>query len=149
MKKFNFRLQTALKYREILEDQAKNAYKEALGLLNISKQELIELESSKSNIVQQLDTDIRTGIHPHQRYLAETFYQQLIYLIYMKKQKISEQQKKAGQLLLIWEQKQKEAEAVRKLREKQYLLYVREIEKQEQNFLDDVFLAKKTREQAG
>lgn len=146
MKRFVFKLENVLKYRETLESLAKNAYREALQQLNIERNKLLELQKMQESLKAAYNLEPGTVIDPDILIFASTYASQLMFLIREQKMVIEEQENVVKEKFEEWNEKRKDVKVIKRLEEKKWREYLREMDKEEQKFQDEVFIAKKIRE---
>jgi flagellar FliJ protein len=145
MKRFNFKLKTVLKYREILENLAKSSYQEAIRILNLEKNRLLTLEKRRNDLMPAYNIKAGTIIDPEMLSLLSLYTVQLFYLIEMQKEVIIEKEKTVKEKYEEWDKKRKDVKVIKRLEEKKWKEYLKEAEKEEQKFNDEVFIAKTVR----
>lgn len=148
MKKFVFKLETALKYRELLEDIAKNEYREALSTLNRGMEELTSLIKRREQVYTDFKRDEGVVISSDEYMLMEMAGGQLKVLIRRQDAEVVRLRHTAQDKLKNWQDKRKDAEIIRKLKEKKKKEHKLMLEKEEQSFLDELFIGKTIREGA-
>lgn len=146
MRRFNFKLENVLKYRITLENLAKSAYQEALRLLNREKDFLLNLQNTKKELMQAYNIKAGTIVHPETLFFITRYNSQLLQLIERQKQIIAENERITREKFDEWNQKRKDAEVIERLKEKKWQAYLREADKEDQKFQDEIFIAKKIRE---
>lgn len=148
MKRFKFKLENVLSYRVTLEGLAKNNYQEAVRLLNLEKERLVELEKTRHDLMVAYNNDMRVGavIHPDQVILWARYSSQLAAMITLQHKRIIEKQKIVQEKFQEWNRRRKDVKVIEKLKEKRWQQYLKDIEKEDQKFQDEIFLAKKIRE---
>ncbi len=149
MKRFVFKLQNVLKYRETLETLAKNVYSEAARLLNIETDKLHEIEERRDESIAAFNK-LKSGseIDPEMFNFLSNYTSQLLFLMDSQKQVILEKEKAAKEKLEAYNEKRKDVKVIKRLEEKKWKEYLREMDKEEQAFQDEIFLAKTAREMA-
>ncbi len=148
MKKFVFKLETALKYREMLEDIAKNEYREALRILNEGMEKLEALIKKREMVYAGVQREAGSVIKPDEYMLMEMAGGQLKVLIRKQDEVVVKLRREAAEKLKEWQNKRKDAEIIRKLKEKKKAEHKKAMEKEEQAFLDELFIGKSIREGA-
>ena len=145
MKKFNFKLQSLLKYRKYLEDLAKQETSKALKNVIESKKTIEKLKSDYSKVSDELNKAILKKIS------ADEFRQYHDYLNYIEND-ISEKTTVKIKLQKIFLDKQKiltqktvNKKVVELLKKKKTTQYMEEFHKAEQNITDEVAVLKKVR----
>ena len=84
MKRFVFKLESVLKYRETLENLAKNIYREAIRLLNIEKDKLLVLEKKRDDLKAAYNLKAGAVVQPQVLTFLSIYKAQLLYLIEQK-----------------------------------------------------------------
>lgn len=146
MKRFVFKLATVLRYRETLEKMAKNAYSEAQRLLNIEKEKLLVLETKRDNLKAAYNVKAGDAAQPEILSFLSIYSAQLLYLIRRQKGITQEKEKAAKEKFDEWNRKRKDVKIIKRLEEKKRLEYLRQVDKEEQKFQDEIFIAKTVRE---
>jgi flagellar protein FliJ len=146
MKRFTFKLENVLHYRVTLENLAKSAYQEALRLLNMEKERLLTLEHIKTDLMQGYNIKPGTVVHPETLSFIARYTSQLLYLIERQKHLIQEKESLARDSFETWNQKRKDVKVIERLKEKKWKEYLRESEKEDQKFQDEIFIAKTIRQ---
>jgi flagellar FliJ protein len=129
-----------------LENLAKSAYQEALRLLNREKDFLLNLQNTKKELMQAYNIKAGTIVHPETLTFITRYNSQLLQLIEQQKQIIAENERITKEKFDEWNQKRKDAEVIERLKEKKWQAYLREADKEDQKFQDEIFIAKKIRE---
>ena len=145
MKRFTFKLENVLKYRETLENLAKNEYREALRLLNIEKEKLLDYQQRRDRLKSAYDLDAGSTIDPEMLTLLTTYTGQLLYLIDKQKTAVLKKEKIAKKKFEEWNGKRKDVKVIKRLEEKKWDEYLREADKEEQKFQDEIFIARTVR----
>lgn len=145
MKKFVFKLDSVLKYRETLESLAKNEYREALRLLNIEKERLLELKKKREALKASYDLKAGAVVSPEILSFVSIYSAQLLYLTGKQRETIIAHEKTVKEKFDAWNHKRKDVKVIKKLEEKKWKEYLREADKEEQKFQDEVFIAKTVR----
>lgn len=146
MKRFKFKLENVLKYRITLENLAKNSYSEALRVLNTEKDRLNHLENSKKRLMLAYNIKAGSIATPETLEFISRFASQLVHLIEQQKKVIAEKERVANKKFQEWNKKRKDVRIIEQLKEKKWKEYLRDIEKEEQKFQDEIFIAKRVRE---
>jgi flagellar protein FliJ len=146
MKRFVFKLETVLRYRETLEKMAKNAYSEAQHLLNIEKEKLLVLETKRDNLKAAYNLKAGDAAQPEILSFLSIYNTQLLYLIRQQKRITQEKEKAAKEKFDEWNLKRKDVKVIKRLEEKKQQEYLRQVDKEEQKFQDEIFIAKTVRE---
>ncbi len=146
MKRFVFKLETVLKYRETLEKMAKNAYSEAQRLLNIEKDKLLTLETKRDNLKAAYNVKAGAVVLPEVLSFLSIYSAQLLYLIRLQKRVTQEKEQAAKEKFAEWNRKRKDVKIIKRLEEKKWQEYLKQVDKEEQKFQDEIFIAKTVRE---
>jgi len=146
LKKFNFRLQPVLKYREHLENVARQEYVEAYMDVEAAQAQIVRIEQDYQNQADRAEQKALNGIP------AQLFRQFNEYLESLK-QDIVLKRKEHEQLQRVLAVKQQtltkksvERKVIERLREKKRSEYVEEFQAEEQKVADDISSLKKARE---
>jgi flagellar FliJ protein len=135
-----------LKYRKTLEDLAKNEYRDAMHKVNLEQETLRHMKESQRQLMRFYDIKAGAVVQPEMLHLVGRYSVQLAQLIDMQKDIIIEKQKIAQEKLHHWNKKRQDMKVVEKLREKKWNEYLRESDKEDQKFQDEIHIAKKVRE---
>jgi len=141
MKRFTFKLETVLKYRETLENLAKIEYREALRLLNIEKEKLLDYQQRRDRLKSAYNLDAGSIVDPEMLTLLTDYTGQLLYLIDKQKTAVLKKEKIAKKKFEEWDGKRKDVKVIKRLEEKKWDEYLREADKEEQKFQDEIFIA--------
>jgi flagellar FliJ protein len=146
MRRFNFKLENVLNYRITLERLAKSAYQEALRVLNTQKDFLLQLENTRKELMQSYNIKAGTVVHPETLTFISRYTIQLIQLMERQKKIIAESEEIAKTKFDKWNHTRKDVKVIERLKEKKWQEYLRETDKEDQKFQDEIFIAKKIRE---
>jgi flagellar export protein FliJ len=146
MRKFKFRLDTVLRYKINLERLAKQSY-----------QRKLQEKSSQLLLIKNLNLEKSAMILNFNRQVSNTGDPVVYKLFYNYLLNIDQVILRHRGLLLIiekdlkvrfdlWNKKRTEVKIVRKIKTQSWKKYQFELDKAEQHFLDDIFIAKKVRE---
>lgn len=131
MHKFHFKLQKILEYREAIEEQAKKAYLE-------KKARLLEAETALRQIAKRRHDVLLSSAHDLATLQAkETFLLQLDEEERSQKIIINVLQTEEEKARLLWQEKNKEAKTLQKLKEHRKQEWIYLFNKEEQNAMDD------------
>ncbi|MEA2060960.1 MAG: flagellar export protein FliJ [Thermodesulfobacteriota bacterium] len=146
MKKFIFRLESLLIYRNHLEYIARQEMAEAYRQVKALEESIFRLKEEFSAAAQQLDTASARGI------TARMFKEYTDYLNAVERDIAAETDRKKTLEKALWKsqdrlrEKSVDRKAIERLKEKQKKQYVDEFLKVEQKSLDEVMALKKARE---
>ncbi len=143
MKKFKFKLAQVLRYRILLEDIAKSAYQVALSELQNRINRLKELEHEKITVGKGLVIKKGAEISVQTLEFISIYVKQLNFLIELQADLINKQKIIIKEKLEDWTMRRKDSKVIKNLEEKQKREYISASEKEEQRFLDDIFLARR------
>ncbi|HLP47870.1 MAG TPA: flagellar export protein FliJ [Candidatus Deferrimicrobium sp.] len=146
MKRFVFKLDNVLKYRETLENLAKNAYSEALRLFHIEKNKLVALETKRDHLKAAYDVKAGSVTMPDVLSFLNNYSGQLLFLIGQQREVTSEKEKVVREKFADWNRKRRDVKIMKRLEEKKKQEYLRQVDKEEQKFQDEIFIAKTVRE---
>ncbi len=146
MKQFKFKLESVLNYRTTLEDVAKTNYREALRVLNIEKEKLHQFEGNQKALMVRYNFEAGAVVHTDTLAFISRYSAQLIHLIHGQKLIIEKKREIANGKFILWNQRRQEVKVVEKLKEKKWNQYLREVNKEEQQFQDEIFIAKQIRD---
>lgn len=146
MKRFVFKLENVLKYRITVEELAKNEYRNALMILNLEREKLRQFQEQQHNLSQYYNIKAGAVVHAEMLLFVARCATQLAELITQQQEIIKQKEKIAAEKLQVWQVKRQEVKVVEKLKEKKWNHYIREVDKEDQKFQDEIFIAKKIRE---
>lgn len=146
MKRFVFKLENVLKYRHTMENLAKTAYREALRLLNIEKDKLMQLLDSRHALMQAYNIKAGSIVHPEELNFLARYTLQLTHLIEQQRTVIKTKEEISREKFLEWNKKRMDVKVMERLKEKRWQEYLREIDKEDQKFQDEIFIAKTIRD---
>lgn len=146
MKKFNFKLQPVLKYREHLENLARQEYVKAQMDVNSAKEMIVlmeqEYEITADNIEQQTSKGISAMLFRQYNDYLDSLENDIVL-----KRKEHEQLKKVVAVKhQALTKKSVEKKVIERLKEKKKSEYVEEFQVEEQKRADDISSLKKARE---
>lgn len=146
MKKFNFKLQPVLKYREHLENLARQEYVKAQMDVNAAKEMIVlmeqEYEITADNIEQQTSKGISAMLFRQYNDYLDSLENDIVL-----KRKEHEQLKKVVAVKhQALTKKSVEKKVIERLKEKKKSEYVEEFQVEEQKRADDISSLKKARE---
>ena len=81
MKRFKFKLENVLEYRVTLETLAKNAYQEALRILNIERDNLLHLFNLRKELMNSYNIKAGEVVQPETLMFLSRYTVQLVHLI--------------------------------------------------------------------
>jgi flagellar export protein FliJ len=142
MKKFKFKLAQVLRYRLLLEDIAKSTYQASLTELQNRINKLKELEHEKITVRKGLVIKKGAKISAQIFEFISIYLKQLNFLIDIQADLINQQKIITKEKLEDWTMRRKDSKIIKNLEEKQKREYIEASEKEEQRFLDDIFLAR-------
>ncbi len=145
MKKYKYKLETVLKYRMVLEKLAKNDYLKELSRLNFEKEKLLNLINVKNEIIENFDPSNKEKFNSDELVFFNNYLKQLLYLIEEQKKVIEEHNEVVKEKFNEWNEKRKGVKVLEKLKEKDFKLWLKEFDKEEQKFVDEVFIGKYVR----
>ncbi|MBF0302473.1 MAG: flagellar export protein FliJ [Desulfamplus sp.] len=149
MKKFNFRLQPVLKYREHLENIAKQEYFQASMDVKSAEEQIKQMEQGYQITSDNVEQETRKGI-PAQLFRQYNDYLEALENDIILKRKEHEQLQK---VLAVKQQaltkKSVERKVIERLREKKKSEYVEEFMAEDQKRADDMTSLKTAREASG
>ncbi len=146
MKRFKFNLENLLNSRITVESQAKNTYHEAMRLLNLERDRLLSLENSRKKLMQSYNIEAGTVVSPDAPVFLARYTSQLLHLIRQQKQILRENENLTKKKFEEWNHKRKDVKVLEQLKTKKWEEYLKKAEKEEQQFQDEIFIAKKIRE---
>lgn len=149
MKRFKFKLENVLEYRVTLETLAKNAYQEALRVLNIERDNLLHLFNLRKELMNSYNIKAGDVVQPETLMFLSRYTVQLAHLIERQTIVVTEKEEISKEKLQDWTKKRMDLKVIERLKEKKWKEYLKEIDKEDQKFQDEIFIAKKVNEVRG
>lgn len=149
MKRFKFKLENVLEYRVTLETLAKNAYQEALRILNIERDNLLHLFNLRKELMNSYNIKAGEVVQPEMLMFLSRYTVQLAHLIERQTIVVTEKEEISKEKLQDWTKKRMDLKVIERLKEKKWKEYLKEIDKEDQKFQDEIFIAKKINEVRG
>lgn len=149
MKRFKFKLENVLEYRVTLETLAKNAYQEALRILNIERDNLLHLFNLRKELMNSYNIKAGEVVQPETLMFLSRYTVQLVHLIDRQTLVVTEKEEISKEKLQDWTKKRMDLKVIERLKEKKWKEYLKEIDKEDQKFQDEIFIAKKINEVRG
>lgn len=150
MKKFNFKLESVLKYRKTLADQAKDELAKAHKSRDDSEQALTEAIEKEGNHREVFKEDQKKQIIDIHSMLAHLRY--LAHLVGDKRHKqreLFQKEKELENKRRIYVEKSRDKKAMEKLKEKKKSEYLRETMNVEQKVIDESAVMRHSRKEKG
>lgn len=138
MKKFKFRLETLLKYRKILEDQARLELAEADRRLKEEQSKLKKLEDDLNRTIEALYQKQSETVTAEELSLYSSYISRLKHNITMQEIKVAEAEKYRFECLKKLEEAMRRRKLVESLKDKQLKNYYIELLREEQKYLDEI-----------
>lgn len=138
MKRFEFRLQRVLDYREALESWAKDAYLEARATRLVAEQEFEHIDDRRKKLCQSIvETleDRKTIERMFQKYDDDEAQQRTIVEILVQEEDVKRSD---------WIVKKQEVDTLQKLREEEHETWRYEANREEQKELDEFATMRRT-----
>ncbi len=145
MKRFVFKLENVLKYRNTVEELAKNDYRNALMILNLEREKLQGFQEKQRQLAQYYDIKAGTVVQADMLLFVARCAAQLAELVLLQYDIITQKEKIVAEKLQVWQVKRQDLKVVEKLKEKKWTQYLREVDIEDQKFQDEIFIAKKIR----
>ena len=146
MKKFQFRLQSLLKYKRHLEQVAKQAMAQAVADLLACEQHLAGLQNDRITAMDQLDAQVEKGMDAGQFNRYRQFITAVDQIIMLERTRKTELEKILDNKRDALKQRTIEKKALERLREKQAREYTHEMLREEQKNLDEIASLRTARE---
>ncbi len=143
MKKFKFKLANVLKYRETLEQLAKQEYRDAVQVVNRERDKLVELRNQQNSMKSVFNIEAGAVVDPEMLSMASFYMGRLFALMEEQKKIIAQKEIILQEKFKAWNEKRKEVKVIKRLEEKQWSTYQREVDKEDQKIQDELFIAKK------
>lgn len=138
-----FKLQTVLKYRKTLEEQAQQRLAELLAVDGRLRQQQGEISTHLEGLTRQLEEKQQGGLSVLELRLYEdqiVHQQQLINQIQRQLEEVGVQLNERRQELMV---AARERKMIEKLKEKQLAEYLQKLDRKERNMLDEISLRQK------
>jgi flagellar FliJ protein len=146
MKKFQFRLQSLLRYKRHLEQVAKQEMARAVADVLACEQRITQLQNQKISVTDQLDTLVEQGMGAGQFNRYRQFITAVDQMTILEHNKKTELEKILDKKRDILKQKTIDKKSLERLREKQEREYTHEMLREEQKGLDEIASLKTARE---
>ena len=146
MKKFQFRLQSLLKYKRHLEQVAKQEMAKAVADVLTCEQRIAGLQKDRISATDQLDSLVEKGMGAGQFNRYRQFITAVDQMIILERNKKTELEKILSDKRDTLKQKTIDKKSLERLREKQAREYTHEMIREEQKSLDEVASLKTARE---
>lgn len=146
MKKFQFRLQSLLKYKRHLEQVAKQEMAKAVADVLACEQRIIALQQDRISATDQLDALVEKGMGAGQFNRYRQFITAIDQTIIFERNRKIELEKILDEKRNILKQKTIDKKSLERLREKQEREYTHEMLREEQKGLDEIASLKTARE---
>ncbi|MCW8800160.1 MAG: flagellar export protein FliJ [Desulfobacter sp.] len=146
MKKFQFRLQSLLKYKRHLEQVAKQEMAKAVADVLTCEQRITELQKDRISATDQLESQVEKGMGAGQFNRYTEFITALDQMIIREQSKKTELEKILSDKRDALKQRTIEKKSLERLREKQAREYTQEMIREEQKGLDEIASLKTARE---
>ncbi|MBF0102908.1 MAG: flagellar export protein FliJ [Desulfobacterales bacterium] len=146
MKKFQFRLQSLLRYREFLEREAKQQLLQAQSEVIACDERIKKYSEAYESWALKLENRTGEGINFYQYQLYTNYLESMDTMIKQETQlraKLQEKVHKAQQLVL---QKQKDKKILENFKERKKELYYQEVMALEQKETDETIILRKVKE---
>ena len=146
MKKFQFRLQSLLKYKRHLEQVAKQEMAKAVADVLTCEQRITELQKDRVSATDQLEFQVEKGMGAGRFNRYTEFITALDQMIILEQNKKTELEKILSDKRDALKQRTIEKKSLERLREKQAREYTQEMIREEQKGLDEIASLKTARE---
>ncbi|MBP8828419.1 MAG: flagellar export protein FliJ [Desulfobacter sp.] len=138
MKKFQFRLQSLLKYKRHLEQVAKQSMAQSVADLLACEQHITELQNDRITATDQLDALVEKGMGAGQFNRYRQFITAVDQMIMLEHTRKTELEKILDDKRKALKQRTIEKKALERLREKQAREYTHKMLREEQKNLDEM-----------
>jgi len=146
MKKFQFRLQSLLKYKRHLEQVAKQEMAKAVADVLACEQRIAQLQQERISATDQLDDLVEKGIGAGQFNRYRQFITAIDQTIILERNKKTKLEKILDAKRKTLKQKTIEKKSLERLRKKQEREYTHEMLREEQKNMDEIASLKTARE---
>lgn len=137
MKTFKFTLNTVLKYKEQVLGYSKAEYAKALQAVRECEKKIKDLESMYEQQAKECENRKRNGIDILNLKIYEYHLESLDLQIRREKQTLERLEQRAEEKRLVMVNMKKEAASIGKIKERKYILYNKEVLKQEEQFIEE------------
>lgn len=150
MKKFVFRLDTVLNYRQQTEEMLKGEHMAALRKVRECETRLQQMQKGYEECAQRMEQEKQQGIRILQLQIYESYLEQMRMKIRMQKRQLAVERKNEEEKKKILVEARKETAAIQKLKQKKKQVYEQEVQKKEEQFVEEfVSNRRQTAEPAG
>ncbi|MBF0233655.1 MAG: flagellar export protein FliJ [Desulfamplus sp.] len=146
MKKFNFKLYPVLKYREHLENIAKQEYVKAYMDVKTAQEMILQMEQAFQILADKVDQETITGISSMLFRQYNDYLDSLESDIELKRKELEQLQRVQAVKQQALTKKSVAKKVIERLREKKRGEYLEEFQAEEQKRADDIASLKKARE---
>ncbi|WP_462267436.1 flagellar export protein FliJ [Desulfobacter sp.] len=146
MKKFQFRLQSLLKYKRHLEQAAKQETAQAVADVLTCEQRITGLQKDKTSATDQLESLMEKGMVAGRFNRYREFITAVDQSIILERNKKTELEKILDDKREALKQRTIDKKSLERLREKQAREYIHEMIREEQKSLDEIASLKTARE---
>ncbi|MBF0257565.1 MAG: flagellar export protein FliJ [Desulfamplus sp.] len=146
MKKFNFKLHPVLKYREHLENIAKQEYVKAYMDVKTAQEMILQMEQAFQILADKVDQETITGISSMMFRQYNDYLDSLESDIELKRKELEQLQRVQAVKQQALTNKSVAKKVIERLREKKRGEYLEEFQAEEQKRADDIASLKKARE---
>lgn len=146
MKKFQFRLQSLLKYKRHLEQVAKQEMARAVADVLACEQRITGLQNDKISADEQLESLVEKGMGAGQFNRYRQFITALDQMIILERTRKTELEKILGDKRNALKQRTIDKKSLERLQEKQTREYTHEMIREEQKNLDEIASLRTARE---
>ena len=146
MKKFQFRLQSLLKYKRHLEQVAKQEMAQAVADVLACEQRMTQFQKDRISAMDQLDSLVEKGMGAGQFTRYRQFITGTDQMISLERKKKNELEKILDEKRDALKQRTIDKKSLERLREKQDREYIHEMIREEQKSLDEMTSLKTARE---
>ena len=146
MKRFQFKLQSLLKYKRHLEQVAKQEMAKTVADIQTCEQRITGLQKDRISATDQLESQVEKGMGAGRFNRYTEFITALDQSIILERNKKNELEKILGDKREALKQRTIEKKSLERLREKQAREYTHEMIREEQKSLDEIASLKTARE---
>lgn len=149
MKKFYFALDTVLRYKEQVLDGLKAEHARALARVRECEQAIEELERRHLECTEELRQNKQDGITIREIHTYENYLESLGLRIRQKKEQLAQLKKKEEVKRNEVVEAKKETSTIDKLKEKKQEAYNKEVQKEEEQFIEEFVVTKRAMARLG
>lgn len=137
MKKFFFSLDTVLNYKEQVLDSVKAEHMKVLAKMRSCEAEIEKLEQAYRDGVAEFDEKKYKGMEINDIYIYDNFLRSLRRQIALKQEELAKLKREEERRRACVVEAKKESSSLVKLKEKQYELYNKQVQKENEQLIEE------------